>query len=71
MPESWPVTTSAAAGYLEDLLPPFFKALAHHAERSAESWHTPGHAGGVGFMKSPWATRCTSSLARTRCARLG
>ncbi|NML43366.1 lysine decarboxylase [Ramlibacter sp. G-1-2-2] len=42
-----------AADYLDGLLPPFFKALAHHAERSAYSWHTPGHAGGVGFLKSP------------------
>ena len=43
----------AASDYLEGLLPPFFKALAHHAERSAYSWHTPGHAGGIGFTKSP------------------
>jgi arginine decarboxylase len=43
----------AASDYLEDLLPPFFKALTQHAERSAYSWHTPGHAGGIGFMKSP------------------
>jgi len=42
-----------AEDYLANLLPPFFKALAHHAERSAYSWHTPGHAGGVGFLKSP------------------
>lgn len=43
----------AANDYLDGLLPPFFKALAHHAERSAYSWHTPGHAGGIGFTKSP------------------
>ena len=43
----------AAEDYLENLLPPFFKALARHAERSAYSWHTPGHAGGVGFLKAP------------------
>ena len=43
----------AAEDYLENLLPPFFKALTRHAERSAYSWHTPGHAGGVGFLKSP------------------
>ncbi len=41
----------AADDYLANLLPPFFKALARHAERSAYSWHTPGHAGGVGFTK--------------------
>lgn len=43
----------AAEDYLADLLPPFFKALVRHAERSAYSWHTPGHAGGVGFLKTP------------------
>ncbi len=43
----------AAEDYLDELLPPFFKALTRHAERSAYSWHTPGHAGGVGFLKSP------------------
>ena len=43
----------AAEDYLAQLLPPFFKALVQHAERSAYSWHTPGHAGGVGFLKSP------------------
>jgi arginine decarboxylase len=42
----------AASDYLDNLLPPFFKALVRHAERSAYSWHTPGHAGGVGFTKS-------------------
>jgi len=42
-----------ADDYLANLLPPFFKALVRHAERSAYSWHTPGHAGGVGFLKSP------------------
>lgn len=43
----------AAQDYLENLLPPFFKAMVHHAEESAYSWHTPGHAGGVAFLKSP------------------
>jgi arginine decarboxylase len=43
----------AAEDYLGALLPPFFKALTRHADRSAYSWHTPGHAGGVGFLKSP------------------
>lgn len=42
-----------AEGYLEGLLPPFFKALANHASRSNYSWHTPGHAGGVALKKSP------------------
>ena len=43
----------AAQEYLDNLLPPFFKAMVKHAEESAYSWHTPGHAGGVAFLKSP------------------
>ncbi|NET58329.1 MAG: arginine/lysine/ornithine decarboxylase, partial [Symploca sp. SIO2E6] len=43
----------AAQDYLENLLPPFFKAMVKHAEKSAYSWHTPGHAGGIAFIKSP------------------
>jgi arginine decarboxylase len=43
----------AAQDYLENLLPPFFKAVVNHATESAYSWHTPGHAGGVAFIKSP------------------
>ncbi len=43
----------AAEDYMARLLPPFFKALIHHAAESNYSWHTPGHAGGVAFTKSP------------------
>ncbi|KRG45004.1 lysine decarboxylase [Stenotrophomonas pictorum JCM 9942] len=43
----------AAESYMDKLLPPFFKALIHHAAESSYSWHTPGHAGGVAFTKSP------------------
>ncbi|MBS0431853.1 MAG: lysine decarboxylase [Proteobacteria bacterium] len=43
----------AADDYMAKLLPPFFKALIHHAAESNYSWHTPGHAGGVAFTKSP------------------
>ena len=43
----------AANDYMENLLPPFFKALITHAGTSNYSWHTPGHAGGVAFTKSP------------------
>jgi len=43
----------AAEDYMQNLLPPFFKALIHHAAESNYSWHTPGHAGGVAFTKSP------------------
>ena len=43
----------AARTYMDTLLPPLFKALVKYAEDSAYSWHTPGHAGGVAFLKSP------------------
>ena len=43
----------AADDYMAKLLPPFFKALIHHSAESNYSWHTPGHAGGVAFTKSP------------------
>lgn len=42
----------AASEYMENLLPPFFKALITHAAQSNYSWHTPGHGGGVAFTKS-------------------
>ena len=42
----------AADEYMDNLLPPFFKALVHHAAESNYSWHTPGHGGGVAFTKS-------------------
>lgn len=43
----------AARNYLDDLLPPFFKALVQHTADSNYSWHTPGHGGGVAYRKSP------------------
>ncbi|MEE4495220.1 Orn/Lys/Arg decarboxylase N-terminal domain-containing protein [Streptomyces sp. BE230] len=59
----WPLEDTAAfiAGrivtasrtYEEDLLPPFFKALRRFDDAHEYSWHTPAHAGGVGFLKSP------------------
>lgn len=39
--------------YLSTLLPPFFKELMEHTEKYKYSWHTPGHSGGVAFLKSP------------------
>ncbi|MEU5420072.1 Orn/Lys/Arg decarboxylase N-terminal domain-containing protein [Streptomyces sp. NPDC020667] len=44
---------SAARGYQEDLLPPFFKALRRFDDAHEYSWHTPAHSGGVAFLKSP------------------
>ncbi|MEW2576523.1 Orn/Lys/Arg decarboxylase N-terminal domain-containing protein [Streptomyces syringium] len=44
---------SAARAYSEAVLPPFFKALRHFDDAHEYSWHTPAHAGGVAFLKSP------------------
>lgn len=39
--------------YLSSLLPPFFKALLNYSEQHKYAWHTPGHMGGIAFLKSP------------------
>ncbi len=39
--------------YLVSLLPPFFKALVKYTLEYKYAWHTPGHMGGVAFLKSP------------------
>ncbi|WP_037848122.1 Orn/Lys/Arg decarboxylase N-terminal domain-containing protein [Streptomyces sp. NRRL F-2747] len=44
---------TASHGYHRDLLPPFFKALRKFENSHEYSWHTPAHAGGVAFLKSP------------------
>ncbi|MEU1309113.1 Orn/Lys/Arg decarboxylase N-terminal domain-containing protein [Streptomyces cinnamoneus] len=44
---------SAARAYREAVLPPFFKALRKFDDAHEYSWHTPAHAGGVAFLKSP------------------
>jgi arginine/lysine/ornithine decarboxylase len=54
-------TTSFIAGrvlaavlrYREAVAPPFTKALINFAQKYEYSWHTPGHAGGTAFLKSP------------------
>ncbi|MFC6094002.1 Orn/Lys/Arg decarboxylase N-terminal domain-containing protein [Saccharothrix lopnurensis] len=43
----------AARQYLEHVLPPFFRELRRFDDTHAYSWHTPAHAGGVAFLKSP------------------
>ncbi|WP_199442047.1 Orn/Lys/Arg decarboxylase N-terminal domain-containing protein [Umezawaea beigongshangensis] len=43
----------AARHYLEHVLPPFFRELRRFDDTHAYSWHTPAHAGGVAFLKSP------------------
>jgi len=44
---------AAMRRYGEQLLPPMFAALVRFAEVHEYSWHTPGHAGGTAFLKSP------------------
>jgi hypothetical protein len=39
--------------YVETLLPPFFEALVEFANTYEYSMHTPGHAGGAAFRKTP------------------
>ncbi len=45
--------TAAANRYKERLLPPFFGGLVKFSKDFEYSWHTPGHAGGTAFRKSP------------------
>ncbi|KPJ67900.1 MAG: hypothetical protein AMJ43_02875 [Coxiella sp. DG_40] len=42
----------AASNYLNNSLPVFFKKLVNYAENYKYAWHTPGHMGGVAFLKS-------------------
>ena len=44
---------AAANRYEESLYPPFFGALVKFSKDFEYSWHTPGHAGGTAFRKSP------------------
>jgi arginine decarboxylase len=44
---------TAIQQYRDSLLPPFFGALARYVNEYRYSWHTPGHMGGLAFLKSP------------------
>ena len=44
---------AAILRYRQELLPPMFGALVEFAQTYEYSWHTPGHAGGTAFLKSP------------------
>ena len=44
---------AAAKRYRDQLLPPFFGELVNFSRDFEYSWHTPGHAGGTAFRKSP------------------
>ncbi len=39
--------------YHDLLMPPFFRALTEYAKEYHYAWHTPGHMGGVAFLRSP------------------
>ncbi|MHC9542098.1 MAG: Orn/Lys/Arg decarboxylase N-terminal domain-containing protein [Vulcanimicrobiota bacterium] len=39
--------------YFDVLTPPFFKELLKYVGECKYSWHTPGHMGGIAFLKSP------------------
>ena len=44
---------AAADRYRRVILPPMFSALADFSKVHEYSWHTPGHTGGTGFLRSP------------------
>jgi arginine decarboxylase len=44
---------AAIRRYIDQLVPPFTKALARYNEVREYSWAAPGHQGGVGFTRSP------------------
>lgn len=44
---------AAIERYRATVLPPMFRALAQFSRVHEYSWHTPGHTGGTGFLKSP------------------
>ena len=42
--------------YSAGVLPPFFKELVTYVNEYKYAWHTPGHMGGQGFLRSPAGT---------------
>ncbi len=42
--------------YMQTVLPPFFRNLVDYVHEYNFAWHTPGHMGGQGFLKSPSGT---------------
>ncbi|MBC8490549.1 MAG: hypothetical protein H8D45_31425 [Bacteroidetes bacterium] len=39
--------------YVKSIYPEFFAAMVKYAEEYKYAWHTPGHMGGEGFLRSP------------------
>ena len=42
-----------ASEYVKSVYPEFFGELVKYSERYKYAWHTPGHLGGQGFLRSP------------------
>lgn len=42
--------------YIKKVLPPFFGELVKYSNEFKYAWHTPGHMGGEGFLRSPAGT---------------
>ncbi len=42
--------------YINRVMPPFFNELQTYVKEYKYAWHTPGHMGGQGFLKSPSGT---------------
>ncbi|HJO92547.1 MAG TPA: Orn/Lys/Arg decarboxylase N-terminal domain-containing protein [Victivallales bacterium] len=47
------VIKRAADTYLDQILPPMFKALVKYVNNQTYSWAVPGHSGGSALLKSP------------------
>ena len=46
----------SVSDYARTVLPPFFGNLVEYVNEYNFAWHTPGHMGGQGFLKSPSGT---------------
>ena len=55
---------AAIRRYLENLVPPFTKALVRYNDVREYSWAAPGHQGGVAFTKSPGGSAALRLLRR-------
>ncbi len=42
--------------YSKNVIPPYFKELINYVNEYKYAWHTPGHMGGQGFLRSPSGT---------------
>lgn len=39
--------------YVTTVYPAFFREMVHYSQEYKYAWHTPGHMGGAGFLRSP------------------